>query len=42
MRQNNALIYTALISLGVQKAAAESLAKSYDPADGVSPEINGV
>ena len=39
MHRDNALIYTALISLGVQKAAAESLAKSYDPADGISPEI---
>ncbi|MGM9553654.1 MAG: hypothetical protein ACI3V2_05065, partial [Faecousia sp.] len=36
---DNALIYTALISLGVHKAAAESLAKNYDPADGISPEI---
>ena len=38
MHHDNTLIYNTLISLGVQKAA-ESLAKSYDPADGVSPEI---
>ena len=36
---DNGLIYNALISLGVHKAAAESLAKSYDPAEGISPEI---
>ncbi|MGN1306819.1 MAG: hypothetical protein ACI4V3_04055 [Faecousia sp.] len=39
MHRDNTLIYTALVSLGVQKAAAESLAKSYDPAEGISPEI---
>ena len=36
---DNALIYTALVSLGVHETAAESLAKSYDPAEGISPEV---
>ena len=39
MHRDNALIYTALVSLGVQTAAAESLGKSYDSAEGISPEV---
>ena len=36
---DSGLIYEALVDLGVHKAAAESLAENYDPADGLSAEI---
>ncbi len=32
-------VYETLVELGVHRAAAESLAKGYDPADGLSAEI---